>query len=110
MDPKNGMNREKAPESFIGGCAAADGSYPFDNGNWSHLLQINEEIARNLLGGLRVCNKEFRVIERWDGDYQYTDWDESKGRERERMFERDYYPGAVAVYLHDFTYWLIKHK
>ena len=67
-----------------------DGSYPFDGNKWEMVLSIKQEMAEELAQG-QVMNKEFVLIPRWEGDKQY-------------------FPDALAVYKHDFHWWLIRRK
>jgi hypothetical protein len=83
----------------------ADGSYPFDGDKWEMVLCVDQETAERLADG-KVCNKEFVLIPRWDGDFQYLDWRISG----QQGIDRKYFPGALAVYKHDFKWWLIRCK
>ena len=88
-------------------CARGDGSYPFDrHGVWKQILTLSEEAALALLGGETLTNKEFKVIKRFDWDSDYEDWDEA-GREV-KLIDKKYFPAALAVYKHDFSWYLIQ--
>ena len=89
-------------------CLRGDGSYPFDHyGKWEHVLKLSEDVATKLLGDHTITNKEFRVIPHSDYDIDYIRWD-TGGREWKEIGNREYYPRALAVYKHDFTWWLIR--
>lgn len=87
----------------------SDGCYPLENGKgWEKILQIDEETVTSLLGNNgKLINKEFVVIPRWEDDYDYESWKEA-GREKHEYGRKKYYPGAIAVYKHDFKCWLIR--
>ena len=81
----------------------SDGSYPFDDsGKWRYVLYLPEAAAKALLAeNYEVVNKCFRVIPRHENDYSYDMWD-LHGR------KKDYFRGALALYKHDFNFWLIE--
>lgn len=88
-------------------CLRGDGAYPLEYGKgWERLMVLSEEVATKLLNDNTVTNKEFYIIPRWEGDYDYIKWNDD-GREK-KLWDKKYYTGATAVYKHDFTWWLIR--
>ena len=86
-----------------------DGSYPFDGNKWEMVLSIKQEMAEELAQG-QVMNKEFVLIPRWEGDFAYGDWSRTRERDKKYTGDKQYFPDALAVYKHDFHWWLIRRK
>lgn len=87
---------------------SGDGSYPLElRKEWVQIMKLSEAVADLLLGG-KLTNKEFRVISRGDCDFEYDQWDKA-GREA-KFWDKKFFPGAVAVYKHDFSWYLIQKK
>ena len=90
-------------------CLRGDGSYALDYGSgWERIMELSEDAAILLLGNHTITNKDLYVIptQQGDYDYKYAHWDK-EGREK-NSFNKKYYPRALAVYKHDFTWWLIR--